>query len=66
MVDVKRIADACGYAVPYYELVNERPVLDAYHSKHPDEKYAQQIATRNRHSIDGLPAVEPDSPPPPP
>ncbi len=50
----------------YYELVNERPVLDAYHSKHPDEKYAQQIATRNRHSIDGLPAVEPDSPPPPP
>jgi hypothetical protein len=55
VVDVERIADACGYAVPYYELVDERPVLDAYHSKQPDKKYARQIATRNRHSIDGLP-----------
>ena len=65
VVDVERIADACGYAVPYYALVDERPVLDAYHSKQPDEKYAQQIATRNRHSIDGLPALEPDHPLPP-
>jgi hypothetical protein len=45
LVDVERIADACGYAVPYYELVDERPVLDAYHSMQPDEKYARQIAT---------------------
>ena len=28
VIDVERIADACGYAVPYYELVDERPVLD--------------------------------------
>ena len=62
IVDVDRIADACGYAVPYYQLVDERPVLDAYHSKQPDEKYAQQIADRNRHSIDGLPALDPDHP----
>jgi hypothetical protein len=65
LVDVERIADACGYAVPYYELVDERPVLDAYHSMQPDEKYARQIATRNRRSIDGLPALEPDHPLPP-
>jgi hypothetical protein len=62
IVDVDRIADACGYAVPYYQLVDERPVLDAYHSKQPDEKYARQIAARNRHSIDGLPALDPDHP----
>jgi hypothetical protein len=62
IVDVDRIADACGYAVPYYQLVDERPVLDAYHNKQPDEKYAQQIADRNRHSIDGLPALDPDHP----
>jgi hypothetical protein len=65
VVDLDRIADSCGYAVPYYELVDERPVLDAYHSKQPDEKYAQQIAHRNRHSIDGLPALDPDHPLPP-
>jgi len=62
IVDVDRIADACGYTVPYYQLVDERPVLDAYHSKQPDEKYTQQIADRNRHSIDGLPALDPDHP----
>jgi hypothetical protein len=44
VVDVERIADSCGYAVPYYELVDERPVLDAYHAKQPDENYAQTIA----------------------
>ncbi len=65
VIEVERIADACGYAVPYYELVAERPVLDAYHSKQPDEKYAQSIATRNRLSIDGLPGLEPDHPLPP-
>ena len=65
IVDLERIADSCGYAVPYYELVDERPVLDAYHSKQPDEKYAQEITTRNRHSIDGLPALDPDHPLPP-
>ena len=65
VVDVERIADACGYAVPYYELVDERPVLDTYHSKQPDEKYEHMIASRNRHSIDGLPGLEPDHPLPP-
>jgi Pyridoxamine 5'-phosphate oxidase len=65
VVDVERIADACGYAVPYYQLVDERPVLDAFHAKASEEKYAQQIAHRNRHSIDGLPALDADHPLPP-
>ncbi|CNO24921.1 signal transduction histidine kinase%2C nitrogen specific [Mycobacterium tuberculosis] len=51
--------------MPYYELVDERPVLDAYHRKQPDEKYVQMIARRNRRSIDGLPGLEPDHPLPP-
>ena len=65
VVDVDRIADSCGYAVPYYELVDERPVLDAYHCKQPDETYTQLIADRNRQSIDCLPALDPDHPLPP-
>lgn len=61
VIDVQRIADACGYAVPYYELVDERPVLDKAHATATDEKFAR-LAARNRHSIDGLPALDPDHP----
>ncbi len=61
VIDVDRIADACGFAVPYYELVDERPVLDAHHAKASDEGFAR-LADRNRHSIDGLPALDPDHP----
>ena len=61
VVDVERIADACGFAVPYYELVDERPVLDAHHNKASDDAFAR-LADRNRHSIDGLPALEADHP----
>lgn len=61
VVDVERVADACGFAVPYYELVDERPVLDAHHEKASGEAYARLIE-RNRHSIDGLPALRADHP----
>lgn len=64
VVDVERIADACGFAVPYYELVEDRPVLDAFHAKQHAEAYSRAIA-RNRHSIDGLTGLDPDHPVPP-
>ncbi len=64
VVDVERIADACGFAVPYYELVDDRPVLDNYHAKQPDEAYTRTIG-RNLHSIDGLAGLDPDHPLPP-
>jgi hypothetical protein len=63
VIDLQRIADACGYAVPYYELVDERPVLDKAHAKATDEKWAGAVE-RNRRSIDGLPALDPDHPAP--
>ncbi|OBI70065.1 pyridoxamine 5'-phosphate oxidase family protein [Mycobacterium sp. E796] len=61
VVDVERIADACGFAVPYYELVDERPVLDAHHTRASDEKFAN-LVNRNRRSIDGLPGLDADHP----
>ncbi|WP_407688355.1 pyridoxamine 5'-phosphate oxidase family protein [Mycobacterium sp. HUMS_1102779] len=61
VVDVERIADACGFAVPYYELVDERPVLDTHHAKATDEKFSSLLG-RNRRSIDGLPALDADHP----
>jgi hypothetical protein len=63
VIEVERIADACGFAVPYSELVDERPVLDAHHNNASDDAYAR-LVERNRHSIDGLPALGPDHPPP--
>jgi len=63
VITVERIADACGFAVPYYELVDERPVLDAHHEKASDDAYAR-LARRNRQSIDGLPALQADHPVP--
>jgi len=61
VIDVERIADSCGYAVPYYELVDERPVLDKALGKATDEKFAT-LVDRNQRSIDGLPGLEPDHP----
>ncbi|SOX53475.1 pyridoxamine 5'-phosphate oxidase family protein, partial [Mycobacterium ahvazicum] len=61
VIDVERIADACGYAVPYYELVDERPVLDTYHTKATEDTYVRAVK-RNLHSIDGLPALDADHP----
>jgi hypothetical protein len=61
VIAVERIADACGFAVPYYELVDERPVLDAHHHKASDDAYVR-LGQRNRRSIDGLPALEADHP----
>lgn len=62
VIEVERIADSCGYSVPYLELIGERPVLDTYHAKQPAEKFANRIAGDNSRSIDGLPALDPDHP----
>ncbi|RJO74085.1 pyridoxamine 5'-phosphate oxidase family protein [Nocardia panacis] len=62
VIDVERIADACGYSVPYYELVGERPVLDTHHARKTEEDFARRIEGDNGHSIDGLAALDADHP----
>jgi len=56
-VDVTRVADACGYAVPKMELVEERGILDAWAETRSSEKIATYHATRNATSLDGLPGL---------
>ena len=56
-VDVTRVADACGYAVPRMELVEERGILDAWAETRGPEKIATYHATRNTTSLDGLPGL---------
>ena len=62
VIDVERIADSCGYAVPYLKPDGERFVLDKVHGRRTDDEWAERVAGVNSASIDGLPALEADHP----
>jgi hypothetical protein len=57
VVDVHRIADSCGYAVPVMELAEERDVLDRWCEGKSAAELAAYRAEKNAVSIDGLPAL---------
>jgi hypothetical protein len=57
VVDVDRIADSCGYAVPVMELAEERDVLDRWCEGKSAAELADYRAEKNAVSIDGLPAL---------
>ena len=63
VVDIERIADSCGYAVPYLEYAGERTMLDDQHGRRTAEQWTGRVAV-NEASIDGLPALDPDHPAP--
>jgi hypothetical protein len=56
-VDVTRVADACGYAVPLMELTGERDLLDSWSDCRTTDALADYRARRNATSLDGLPAT---------
>ncbi len=57
VVEVARVSDSCGFAVPRMELVAERETLDAVWRSRDDEKIATYHAERNTSSLDDLPAL---------
>lgn len=57
VVEIDRIADSCGYAVPVMELKTERDVLDRWAQKKSAAELEAYRAERNAVSIDGLPAL---------
>jgi hypothetical protein len=57
VVDLDRVQESCGYAVPKMEVVEQRSVLDLHHQKKDPASYVAYAATKNAHSIDGLPAL---------
>jgi hypothetical protein len=57
VVDLDRIADSCGYAVPVMELVQERDVLVRHDATKTPAELAAYRAEKNAVSIDGLPAL---------
>lgn len=56
-VHVTRISDSCGFAVPRMDFVESRQVLTQWAEVKGPEALAEYRATRNTHSIDGLPGV---------
>ena len=57
VVDVERISDSCGWAVPNMTLEGEREILDLDHAKRGAQGLADYRAEHNSRSIDGLPGL---------
>jgi hypothetical protein len=57
VVEIQRIADSCGYAVPLYDHAGQRDLLDQWAARKDDAALAAYRAQRNRRSIDDLPAL---------
>jgi hypothetical protein len=57
VVELERIYDSCGYAVPKYEYIGQRTQLIAYAVNKGAEKLAAYRAEKNAHSLDGLPGL---------
>jgi len=57
MVELDRVSDSCGYAVPLMDFVADRTVLDLRQEKKGPAVYREYPETKNATSIDGLPAL---------
>src|SRR4051794_2798818 len=54
VMEVERIADSCGFAVPLYEYKGERTRLIDYAGRKGPEAMGEYRAQKNRASIDGI------------
>ncbi|MET8310501.1 pyridoxamine 5'-phosphate oxidase family protein [Micromonospora sp. NPDC005173] len=54
-VEVDRVSDSCGYAVPLMDYRAERDLLLSSHSRRTADDLVVYRATKNAASIDGLP-----------
>lgn len=64
VVDVERVSDSCGYAVPLMTHDGDRDLLTRWADNRGDEGLATYRATKNVTSVDGLPALVPITPAP--
>jgi hypothetical protein len=58
VIDVDRISDSCGYAVPRMDYVADRDVLDLWSEKKGSQGLAAYRAKNNAVSLDGLPGLD--------
>jgi len=57
VVDVARVADACGWGVPVMEFVEDRDIMRPWAEKKGPDGLEAYRAEKNAHSLDGLPAL---------
>jgi len=60
VLEVERIADSCGYAVPRFEFVADRPQLIDWCEKKGDDGLREYKLQKNATSLDGLPGLPAD------
>jgi hypothetical protein len=57
VVALDRIASSCGFAVPLYEYLGDRTMLDDNFGRRTPENIEEYHRVKNSVSIDGLPAL---------
>lgn len=57
VVELERISDSCGWAVPVMQHVADRDVLDVSQERREPEYFVQYAAAKNASSVDGLPGI---------
>lgn len=57
-MDVKRIADSCGWGVPMFEFKGERETYFKYAERIGDEGLREAQSESNMRSLDGLPGLK--------
>jgi hypothetical protein len=57
-VAVERVSSSCGFSVPFLDYRGDRDTLDRWAATQGPEALEAYRATKNVHSIDGLPAFE--------
>jgi hypothetical protein len=57
-VEVHRVSDSCGYAVPLMSYQGDRDLLVRWSARRSDDDLAEYRRAKNAASIDGLPAFD--------
>ena len=58
-VHVERVADSCGWGVPFFDYRGERDQLRRWVDARPDDEWSARRYDANAVSIDGLPGLTP-------
>jgi hypothetical protein len=56
-VRITRVAESCGWGVPFFEFKGERDQLRRWVDDRPEEVWAERRLSTNAESIDGLPGL---------
>lgn len=59
VVELERVSDSCGFAVPRMDYVGERDALDRANARKGEDGLADYRRRKNATSLDGLPGLTP-------